>query len=113
MGRSVELFLEAGVIVLTAFISPFRRGRERVRLLVPPGDFLEIFCRCTLETCEQRDVNGLYKRARAGEIADFTGISSPYEEPEDPELILDTGILTVEECVLLTINLLRERGIVP
>lgn len=113
VGEMVKLFLEAGVIVLTAFISPFRQGRKRVRLLVPPGDFLEIFCRCTLETCEKRDVNGLYKRARAGEIADFTGISSPYEEPEDPELILDTGILTVEECVLLTMNLLRERGIVP
>lgn len=76
LGEMAKLFLEAGVIALTAFISPFRADRERVRSLVPHGEFLEIYCRCPLEVCEQRDVKGLYKRARAGDIKDFTGISS-------------------------------------
>jgi adenylylsulfate kinase len=91
VGEMVKLFLEAGVIALTAFISPFGADRDRVRALVPRGQFLEIFCDCSLEICEQRDVKGLYKRARAGEIKDFTGISSPYEIPLNPELIVDTG----------------------
>lgn len=106
-----KLFLEAGVIALTAFISPFRADRERVRSLVPHGEFLEIYCRCPLEVCERRDVKGLYKRARAGEIANFTGISSPYEEPEDPELVIDTGSQPLETCVEQLIGLLRERNV--
>lgn len=113
IGEMAKLFLEAGVIALTAFISPLREDRERVRSLVPHGDFLEIWCRCPLDICEERDVKGLYKRARAGEIPEFTGISSPYEEPGDPELILDTGTLPLEVCVERVISLLRERGVVP
>ncbi len=112
VGEMTKLFLEAGVIALTAFISPFRADRERVRSLVPHGDFLEIYCRCPLEICEKRDVKGLYKRARGGEIKDFTGISSPYEEPEKPELIVDTGILSVEDSVEKVLGLLYERGII-
>jgi adenylylsulfate kinase len=112
VGETVKLFLEAGVISLTAFISPFQSDRERVRSLVPHGDFLEIFCRCSLEVCEDRDVKGLYKRARAGEIKDFTGISSPYEEPESPELIVDTVRSTVGDCVAQVVALLKQRGIV-
>jgi adenylylsulfate kinase len=112
VGEMAKLFLEAGVISLTAFISPFRADRERVRSLVPHGDFLEIYCRCPLEVCEQRDVKGHYRRARAGEIKDFTGISSPYEEPEHAELVVDTGRLSVDESVNLVLDLLRERGIV-
>jgi adenylylsulfate kinase len=112
VGEMAKLFLEAGVIALTAFISPFRADRERVRSLVPHGDFLEIYCRCPLEVCERRDVKGLYKRARAGEIKDFTGISSPYEQPEDPELVVDTGNRPLEDCVAQVIQLLMERGII-
>jgi len=112
VGEMAKLFLEAGVISLTAFISPFRSDRSRVRSLVPHGDFLEIYCRCSLEVCEQRDVKGLYKRARAGEIKDFTGISSPYEEPDDPELVVDTGAAPLSACVEQVIGLLLERGII-
>lgn len=111
VGESAKLFLEAGVITLTAFISPFRKDRERVRTLFPHGDFLEIYCRAALEVCEQRDVKGLYKRARAGEIKDFTGISSPYEEPYDPELVVDTGSESLDDCVAAVLAMLRERGI--
>lgn len=113
IGEMAKLFIEAGVIALTAFISPLREDRERVRSLVPHGDFLEIWCRCSLDICEERDVKGLYKRARAGEIPEFTGISSPYEEPDNPELILDTGTLPLELCVERVISLLHERGVVP
>jgi adenylylsulfate kinase len=112
IGEMTKLFLEAGVIALTAFISPFRADRERVRSLVPHGEFLEIYCRCSLNECERRDVKGLYKRARAGEIRDFTGISSPYEEPLDAELTLDTEALSVDESVLRILALLQQRGIV-
>ena len=112
VGEMAKLFLETGVISLTAFISPFRGDRERVRSLVPHGDFLEIYCRCPLEVCEQRDVKGHYKRARAGEIKDFTGISSPYEEPERAELVVDTNHLAVDECVKAVLDLLRERGVI-
>ncbi len=111
-GEMAKLYLEAGVIALTAFISPFRSDRERVRSLVPRGEFLEIYCRCPLEVCEQRDVKGLYKRARAGEIKEFTGISSPYEEPHEAELVVDTGSQSVEESVDEVIGLLCERGII-
>lgn len=112
VGEMAKLFLEAGVIALTAFISPIRSDRTRVRSLVPHGEFLEIYCRCPLEVCEERDVKGLYKRARAGEIKDFTGISSPYEEPEDPELVVDTGSQSLEESVAKVIEMLQERGVV-
>lgn len=112
VGEMAKLFVETGVIALTAFISPFLSDRDRVRSLVPHGDFLEIYCHCPLEICEQRDVKGLYKRARAGKIKDFTGISSPYEDPVDPELTVETGTLTMEESVAQVMQLLRHRGIV-
>ena len=109
VGELAKLFTEAGVIVLTAFISPFKADREKVRQLVPEGDFIEIYCRAPLAVCEQRDVKGLYKRARTGEIPDFTGISSPYEAPEHPELVVDTGAQPLEQCVDQVIALLKSR----
>ena len=112
VGEMAKLFLEAGVIPLTAFISPFRSDRQRVRSLVPHGEFLEIYCDSPLEVCESRDVKGLYARARSGEIRDFTGISSPYEEPESPELVVNTGSAPLDACVDQVITLLRERGII-
>jgi adenylylsulfate kinase len=112
IGEMTKLFLEAGVISLTAFISPFSSDRGRVRSLVPHGDFLEVYCRCPVAVCEERDVKGLYRRAREGEIKNFTGISSPYEEPDAPELVINTDVLSLDESVELVIGLLRERGIV-
>jgi adenylylsulfate kinase len=111
-GEIAKLFLEAGVIALTAFISPFGADRARVRALVPHGEFFEIFCDCPLEVCEKRDVKGLYQRARAGEIKEFTGISSPYEVPQNPDLIVDTGALTLEASVAKVIKFLHERGVI-
>ncbi len=113
IGEMAKLFIEAGVITLTAFISPFRADRQRVRNLVPEGDFIEIFCDCPLAVCEERDIKGLYKRARAGEIKEFTGISSPYEKPEAPELVVNTGGLSLEECVDQVIAFLQDRGDLP
>jgi len=112
VGEIAKLFMEAGVIVLTAFISPFRSDRERVRGMVEHGDFVEIYCNSSLEICESRDVKGMYKKARAGQIAEFTGISSPYEAPEKPELTLPTGHAKLEECVEQVMELLVQRGIV-
>lgn len=111
VGEVAKLFVDAGVLVLTAFISPFRSDRDRVRSWVAPGDFLEIHCRCSVEVCEARDVKGLYKKARAGGVKDFTGISSPYEEPPAAELTADTAELDVEQCVDQVLDLLQERGI--
>ncbi len=96
VGQMAKLYVEAGIIVLTAFISPFRADRENVRKICG-GDFHEIYCKCSLEVCEERDVKGLYKRARSGEIPDFTGISSPYEAPESADLEVNTEEL-FEEC---------------
>jgi adenylylsulfate kinase len=112
VGEMTKLFLEAGVIALTAFISPFAEDRARVRALVPHGEFLEIFCSCPLEVCEERDTKGLYRRARAGEIKDFTGISSPYEIPQNPDLIVDTGALSLQDSVTRVINFLQEHGFI-
>ncbi len=110
IGELAKLMVEAGIITLTAFISPFRSDRNAARNLVPHGDFLEIYCQCPIETCEQRDVKGLYKKARAGHIPHFTGIGSPYEAPEHPELIIDTHEQSLAESVDKVINLLVERG---
>jgi len=108
IGEMAKLFIEAGVIALTAFISPFRAERDRVRKLVGNDNFIEVYCKCPFEVCEQRDVKGHYRRARTGEIKEFTGISSPYEEPDNPDLVLDTASNTLEECVKAVINLLVE-----
>lgn len=112
IGEVAKLLVDAGLIVLTAFISPFRADRERVRGLFPSGDFLEIYCRCPIEVCEGRDTKGLYQRARAGQVAEFTGISSPYEPPAEPELAIDTGTLSLDASAELVLHLLRERGVI-
>jgi adenylylsulfate kinase len=112
IAEMVRLFIDAGVIALTAFISPFRRDRDLVRQRVEAENFIEVYCRCDLEICEQRDVKGLYRKARAGEIAEFTGISSPYEEPDNPDLVLDTGNAGLEECAANVLALLASRGVI-
>lgn len=112
IGEMSKLMVESGVIVLTAFISPLRKDRERVRSLFPHGEFLEIYCDASLEVCESRDPKGLYRRARAGEIADFTGISSPYEPPVNPELRCDTGEQSLQQSVEQVLTMLRARGVI-
>ena len=112
LAEVVKLFVDAGVIVLSAFISPFRADRERARRLLERGVFFEIYCRCGISACEQRDPKGLYKKARAGEIAEFTGISSPYEEPENPEIVIDTDRFSVEQCAEAIIDRLKLHGVI-
>ena len=113
IGEVAKLFLDSGVIVLTAFVSPFRADRDKARALVGEGDFLEIFCSADLSVCEERDTKGLYAKARAGDIKEFTGISSPYEAPEHPELSVDTGSGELETCVNEVVSALESRGIIP
>jgi adenylylsulfate kinase len=110
IGEVAKLFTDAGIIALTSFISPYRADRDAVRDIMEPGDFLEVYVDASLETCESRDVKGLYAKARAGEIPEFTGISAPYEEPEKPELVLDTNRQSVEESVEHLVVHLEEKG---
>lgn len=113
IGEAAKLMIDAGVFSLTAFISPFRADRERVRGMMMHGEFIEIYCQCEVEVCETRDMKGLYKRARAGEVKDFTGISSPYEAPLKPELVVDTARQPLEYCVNQILNYLRQRALLP
>ena len=111
IGEMCKLFIEAGVIALTAFISPYKEDRKLVRQMVRTGDFIEVFCNCSIEVCEKRDVKGNYAKARRGEIVNFTGISAPYETPENPEITVNTDIMSLEECVALVITHLQDRKI--
>jgi len=110
IGEVAHLFSHAGIINMTAFISPYRADRRKARDLAKEGEFIEIFCRCSLDACEGRDKKGLYKKARAGEVPEFTGISAPYEEPENPEITIETDKATVEEGVRKIISYLEKNG---
>ena len=112
VGEVCKLFADAGLIVMSAFISPFTSDRRMVRKLFPAGEFIEVFMDAPLETCESRDPKGLYKKARAGEIKHFTGIGSPYEVPSHPEIRLDTSRNSVDECVDSLIAYLQERELI-
>ncbi|MBS8240728.1 adenylyl-sulfate kinase [Marinobacter lipolyticus] len=112
IGEVSKLFTDAGLIVLSAFISPFTSDRLLVRNLMPSGEFIEVFMDTPLDTCEQRDPKGLYEKARAGEIRNFTGIDSPYEAPERPEVRLDTSVMSVDQCVDKLIGYLLERNLI-
>lgn len=112
LGEVTRLFYNAGLIVLTAFISPFRADRERARALVPPGGFVEVYVQCPLAVCEQRDPKGLYRRARVGQLPQFTGVTSPYEAPVAPEITLETDHLAVADCVETVCRYLTAQGIV-
>jgi len=112
VGEVAKLFMEAGLIVLTAFISPYRADRERVREMVEDGEFIEIYCNSRIEICESRDAKGLYQKARAGQLPDFTGISAPYEIPEHPELIINSENTDIDACVQRIFADLIARGIV-
>jgi adenylylsulfate kinase len=110
IGEVAKLFTDAGVIVFSSFISPYRSDRDAIRDVMSEGDFVEVYVAATLETCESRDVKGLYKKARAGEIPEFTGISAPYEEPAKAELVIDTNGQTVEESTQVLIAYLDKGG---
>lgn len=112
IGEVAKLMADAGIVVFTAFISPYREDRDTVRRLFEGDHFYEVFVKCSLEECEKRDPKGLYKKARAGIIKNYTGISSPYEEPMTPELVVDTEHLTVEESVNQVIDFLCEKKLV-
>jgi adenylylsulfate kinase len=111
IGEVAKLFADAGLIVLTAFISPYRADRDAVRRLIDPGRFIEIYVDCPIDICERRDPKGLYKRARRGEIKQFTGIDAPYEAPLHPELIVKTAEQTLEASVGRILDDVRRRGL--
>lgn len=110
IGEISKLFVDAGLIVITAFISPFRRDREQVRSLVQDNEFIEIFVDTPIEICEQRDSKGFYKKARNGEISNFTGINAPYETPINPEILLQANKIGIQECVNIIIKYLNEKN---
>jgi adenylylsulfate kinase len=109
IGEVARLFVDAGIVVLTAFISPFRKDRDFARSLVEKNEFVEIYLKCPLHICEERDVKGLYRKARQGSITQFTGIDDPYEKPDHPEIVLDTGKTTVAECLNRIMVFLEDR----
>ena len=113
VGEVAKLFADAGTIVMTAFISPYRADRDQARALIADGRFVEVFVDCPLEVCEKRDTKGLYKKARAGEIKEFTGISAPYEPPLNPEVTINSAELSIEECAEAVVSVLVKSGLVP
>ncbi|MFQ6092304.1 MAG: adenylyl-sulfate kinase [bacterium] len=113
IGEVAHLFTETGIITLTAFISPYRDDRDKARALAEVGDFIEIYVDTPLEVCERRDPKGLFKKAREGQIPEFTGISAPYEPPLQPEIHLKAGEKDVEECAAKVVAYLEKKGIVP
>lgn len=112
IGEVAKLMFDAGLIVITAFISPFSTDRLLVRKLLPSGSFWEIFVSCPIEICQQRDPKGLYKKALNGDLLQFTGISSPYEEPESPELTIQSNLLSLDGCVSTIIERLKSENII-
>ena len=111
IGEVANLFMNAGIITITAFVSPFINDRNKVRKIIGSKDFIEVYCAADIEVCEKRDTKGLYKKARLGEIKDFTGISSPYEVPENPEIVVDTGSLNLKDSVYKVINYLKKENL--
>ena len=111
IGEVANLFMDAGIITITAFVSPFIKDRNKVRKIIGTKDFIEVYCAADISICEKRDTKGLYKKARLGEIKDFTGISSPYEAPENPEVIVDTGSLNLEGSIKKIIDFLMQENL--
>ncbi len=112
IGEVAKLFSEAGIITMTAFISPYRMDRNKVRKLLKKEEFIEVYTKISLRIAEERDPKGLYKKARTGEIPEFTGISAPYEEPSNPEIVIDTGKTTVKESTEIVIDYLEKKGVI-
>ena len=111
IGEVANLFMNAGIITITAFVSPFISDRNKVRKIIGSKDFIEVYCAADIKVCEERDTKGLYRKARLGEIKDFTGISSPYEAPENPEIVIDTGSLNLKESVEKVLDFLKKENL--
>ena len=112
IGEVANLFMNAGIITITAFVSPFNNDRNKVRKIIGSKDFIEVYCSADIDVCESRDTKGLYKKARLGEIKEFTGISSPYEAPVNPEIVVDTGTLNLNDSVEEVINYLKDQNLI-
>ncbi|MGM0903858.1 MAG: adenylyl-sulfate kinase [Bacillota bacterium] len=112
IGEVAKLFVDSGKVVTTAFISPFRSDRDQVRSIFTDNEFIEVFVDCPLEECERRDPKQLYAKARAGEIKDFTGVDSPYEAPEQPEITIHSNEVSVEDAVQLVLGYLQDKNII-
>ena len=112
IGEVANLFMNAGIITITAFVSPFNNDRNKVRNIIGSKDFIEVYCSADIDVCERRDTKGLYKKARLGEIKEFTGISSPYEAPVNPEIVVDTGTLNLNDSVEEVVYYLREQNLI-
>ena len=110
IGEVANLFMNAGIITITAFVSPFKKDRLAVKKIIGSEDFIEIYCAANLDVCEARDTKGLYKKARLGQIKEFTGISSPYEIPDDPNIIVDTGLMSLNDSVKQIITYLNKKN---
>ena len=113
VGEVALLFVDAGILTIAAFASPYRADRRMVRQMFAPGDFTEVYLKCDVTVCEERDPKGLYKKARSGEIKNFTGISDPYEPPENPEIILETDRLNIDDSVDMIMGYLKKKKIIP
>lgn len=113
IGEVANLFADSGIIVMAAFISPYREDRDQARSLNEPGRFFEVYCKSSLEACEKRDPKGLYRKARKGEVKGFTGISAPYEEPENPDILIETDKHSLDECVSEILAHLEKQGVIP
>ena len=113
LGEVGKLFVDAGIITITAFISPYRKDRDIARETVGPDSFFEVFCDTPIEVCEERDPKGLYKKARAGELKGFTGIDDPYEAPEKPEMVIDCSKVTPQEAAVVLCEMLEKAGKIP
>ena len=112
IGEVANLFMDAGIITITAFVSPFKADRQKVRAIIGSDDFIEIYCSADIDVCEGRDTKGFYKKARLGEIKEFTGISSPYEIPSDPEIIVKTGVLDLKSSVAKIVEYLNKKKLI-
>lgn len=110
IGEVAKLFVDSGLFALSAFISPYREDRDLVRKMHPDGEFIEVYVKCAIHVCEERDPKGLYEKARKGEIKDFTGISAPYEEPDKPEIIIETDKQDVAQSVQFVLQYLKDNG---
>jgi adenylylsulfate kinase len=113
LGEVAKLFADAGMIVITAFISPYREDRDQARSLNEPGRFFEVHCACSVGECEKRDPKGLWQKARSGELPEFTGVSAPYEEPQAPEIVVETDKLCLEDCAGMILSQLEQQEIIP
>ncbi len=113
VGEVSKLFVDAGLLVIDAFIAPYREDRRQVRAMLGKEQFIEVYVKCSVDECERRDPKGFYKKAKKGEIKEFTGISAPYEEPDNPEVILETDKFSIDECVARILDYLKEKKIIP